>query len=394
MAHAIYSPSKLPRIIACPASAQAVDESVSQSEYASEGEKLHLAVSESLDQGDSQLTRYIREKFKLTDDQADVVDDCLSYAWSLKVTYGAEDAYELIENKVSMVGYAQALKCEELAEVEGTLDYAFIIPSRQTAIIVDWKFGAGVHVSADTPQLKAYALSVLKSPKRLMSFKSIDLVILQPRIDVEPDIRHFTPEALYEWASEILAPALIATRAKHPVYRPSTNTCRWCPIKATCRARRVAAVEIAKQVFTVHGTLPTPDEQEMAQLLDKAASLTAYLDDIKGYAINRIQNGFSFPGYKLVAGRSNRQWKDEDKAKEWLKVIGLKDDDLYTKKFVSPPQAEKKVGKQWKAAEEFINLYEKKGGAPTLVRETDPRDPLKFASAAEKFAEFDKPLID
>jgi hypothetical protein len=72
----------------------------------------------------------------------------------------------------------------------------------------------------------------------------------------------------------------------------------------------------------------------------------------------------------LVEGRSLRRWSDEKLAAHRLLELA-RAEDIYTRKLISPAQAEKLLGKKDKAAiEDFI---EKPRGSPTLARENDPR---------------------
>jgi len=388
--HAQFSPSKLPRIITCPASAFAGGEGdpAASNAYADAGTRLHLITAECLDQQAYQVPYFIRKKYNMDQEDIDVVEDCLNFVFNLKVTYPAEDAYELVETKVSLSEFIEITACDELADVYGTLDYALVVPSKRKLFVVDWKFGQGVKVYANSHQLSAYALATAKSYKGLQRFDEIHKVIFQPKISTDPEVEVDSPASLMKWLRETLAPALLATRAKHPKFNPDVDTCRWCPIKATCAARREKVKEVAADIFAAHGTLPNPNDEEIAKLLDKAPILESYLADIRLHVMHKIGKGHVFPGYKLVPGRSSRNWVDEHAALDWLSMVGLKEDDVYTKKFISPAQAEKKVGKHWKSDPDFLNLIDKKEGKPTLVKNDDPREALTFQSATEIFKEF------
>ena len=76
-------------------------------------------------------------------------------------------------------------------------------------------------------------------------------------------------------------------------------------------------------------------------------------------AHSRAEQGHAIPGYKLIAGRATRFFKDETAAEKRLRALGLKKAQMYTSKFVSPHQAEqalKKIGKELgdKDAEKLI----------------------------------------
>jgi hypothetical protein len=389
--HAQFSPSKLPRIMLCPASGliESPSDPAVSNIYADEGTKLHLVVNECLDSQSYTVPYMVIKKYQLTQPQVEAVEDCLAYSFNIMSMLEDDTAYELIDTKVTMDGFVNNTGCDELSEVSGTLDYAIVSPKTRTLYVIDWKFGAGIEVYADTPQLKAYGLGCLKNPIQAQQFDKVVLAIVQPRIVADDKIKllETTTSDLLQWMKDELVPALSLVKSKHPVYNPVEKACRWCPAKATCAARRDAVKEIAKNVFALHGTLPNPEEDELARLLDKADMLRYYLSDLEEYAYIKIMKGGTFPGYKLVYGRSNREWANEQNAINWMAEIGMKEDQIYTKKMMSPAQAEKAIGRQWRNHPEFLNLITKADGKPTLVKLSDKRDALVFKTPTEVFAD-------
>jgi len=90
---------------------------------------------------------------------------------------------------------------------------------------------------------------------------------------------------------------------------------------------------------------------------------------VEGYVTDKLNNGELFEGFKLVEGRSLRRWASEEQAAQMLEIaLG---DDAYTRKLLSPAQAEKKLGKT--LAKDIQNLIVKPSGKPTLAQENDPR---------------------
>jgi hypothetical protein len=83
-----------------------------------------------------------------------------------------------------------------------------------------------------------------------------------------------------------------------------------------------------------------------------------------------LEKDIKVPGYKLVAKRATRQWTDEDKAASALSQV-LSPEDVYTKKLVTPPQAEKllKKAKQELPAELVVSI----SSGSTLAPDSDPR---------------------
>jgi hypothetical protein len=124
---------------------------------------------------------------------------------------------------------------------------------------------------------------------------------------------------------------------------------------------------------------------EVAALLPKLPLLKSWAADVEEYALNTLAQGGVIPGYKLVEGRSIRQWEpDEALVARCLAEAGLGDDAIYTKKLISPTQAEKVLGRA--KAGEIADLVVKPRGKPTLAPESDPR-PAYGERAADLFEE-------
>lgn len=394
--HAKYSPSKLPRIILCPGSIQETQDypPEEESSYANEGTMLHLATSNHLDNNEFTVLQSSVESFNLDQPQVDAVQECLDYVFNLHQLYEGEEFYTQAETQVSLSPAAEEYHCPELEDVYGTLDYAIVIPSLHTLHIVDWKFGSGIEVFPDSAQLKAYALGKALKMKWMKPEDKVFLTIVQPRLYSGELVKtHETTKAeLLSWLKDELVPALRLINAKHPPLRPSKMACQWCSAKTTCSARRKQNLATALEVFQVHAQLPDPIEEDLLHLLAKAGDLKQFLSDIETWVFRNIQKGRQVEGWKLVQGRSIRKWgKPEKEVKQYVAKFVGDPETLYTKKFVSPAQAEKLVGAKIKKDKEFQDLIVKPEGKPTLVPEADKRPAISYRTAAEIFS--DEPLL-
>jgi len=103
--------------------------------------------------------------------------------------------------------------------------------------------------------------------------------------------------------------------------------------------------------------------------------------------MSQIQHGFTVPGYKLVEGKTNRAWADENKAIEWCAKHSVDPDKMFISKFFSPAQAEKVIGAKLKKDPSFTSLVIKPEGSPTLAKESDKRTALTYRSAEQIFAD-------
>lgn len=250
----------------------------------------------------------------------------------------------------------------------GTSDCIIITPT--DIHIVDYKNGKGVPVSSeDNSQLKLYALGALNMFHQWYpGLNRVVLHIVQPRIDNNSSWET-TPGALYEWGRSVVKPATIAAMHPDAPFTPGEKQCRFCAIKATCRAR-------AKQNLTIPFAgqyAPELTAQEVADAIRVGKDIVEWYNAINDYAQSELLAGKDIPGFKLVAGRATRGWCDQSKAFETLKERGVEDALLYERVPLTAPKLEKSLGKKM-FGEVAADLVEKKPGKPTMVPETDKRD--------------------
>jgi hypothetical protein len=92
-------------------------------------------------------------------------------------------------------------------------------------------------------------------------------------------------------------------------------------------------------------------------------------------------------GWKLVEGRKgNRAWADEGAAEEMLKKsFRLRDDDMYTKKLISPTAAEKLLADTPKRLARAMGLTTRAEGKPSVAPATDKRPAMVITNLADEF---------
>ena len=273
---------------------------------------------------------------------------------------------------------------EYVPEGFGTSDA--IIISDGLIDVIDLKYGSGIPVSAENnPQMRIYALGCYLALSWAYESKTIRMTIFQPRLD-SISTALMTETELLEWAEKELKPkAALAWEGKGE-FHPSESTCKWCKVAATCRANRDYQLELAKMDFR---DPPLLSAEEVAEVLSKLPSLMAWTDRVKAYALDAaVNHGTSFPGFKVVEGRSNRKYSDTEAVAAALRKVGFKVADIYKpRELLGLTAMEKLVGK--KRFGELAGQYIiKPEGAPTLVPETDKRPPINTAAqAAEDFKE-------
>ena len=371
--HSYCSPSQLYRIILCPGSLGEATKAPIQppSQYANEGTRKHGLTFKLLDTGSKAVLageiEEVRQEILACQDYVKDLEKCkrkqIGRWWNEKVV------------DLSPWGFP---------DIWGTSDFGYLWNDGRVDVI-DWKFGSGVTVYAkDNAQLMTYAAGAIGYPddKNL----TIHLHIVQPPVNhFDEYVISFTD--LEKWVFETLEPALITAKEPNPPFKAGEYQCKFCPASMTCKFRYQDAVKKAKEVFGVYKQdLSTVNKTQLANIMEKINDIKSYASQIAIFATNELAAGKDFPGYKLVSGRSNRSWVDEDKTLDWLKGnSSIAEDQLHKKKLVSPAQAEA-LDRHLKKDSTFENLYHKPQGKPQLVTVDDPRKALKPSSvAAEVF---------
>lgn len=245
--------------------------------------------------------------------------------------------------------------------------------------IIDLKYGKGVGVSAEeNPQLMLYGLGALSSYDMLYDIEKVILTIIQPRLD-SISTYETTAAELLEWGEKKVRPAAEET-LKDDAKCVAGEWCRFCKVKAVCRARKDAMTELAKMEFSDPRLL---EDYEIGEVLRLADQLTAWAGDVKDYAQEEAEKGKKWDGWKLVEGRSNRKYSNEAKVAETLKEAGYDEALLYEKKLYGITAMEKIVGKK-PLAELCGSLIIKPPGKPVLVPESDKRPEINSADSAKK----------
>lgn len=369
--HAYLSASASHRWMACPPSARlCAQEDDRTSEYAIQGSCAH------------ELGQFLVEQ-ALGRECRDPTENLTYYNAEMQE---AAEAYR--DFVMEQVNAAKALCREPLVCVEQTLDYSkwvqhgygtgdCVIVADGLLHVIDLKFGVGILVSADhNSQLMCYALGALDTFGCLYDFDRIRLSIFQPRRD-NVDTWETSKAELLRWAEEVLAPVAKLAYKGEGEFKAGDH-CQFCKVKAICRKRAEYAMELAKFDFT---DPPTLDEDEIAGILPRIDTLVSWAEDVKAWALQQALSGVTYPGWKLVEGRSNRKYSDEAAVAAVVTKAGF---DPFEKKLLGITAMTRQLGK--KRFDELLSgLIVKPQGKPVLVPETDKR-PV-FNTAADDFKE-------
>lgn len=367
--HAFLSASSSHRWLVCPPSAMLCAQEADQgSPYARQGSDAH-ALCEHL------LLEALGRPSKDPTDGLEFYDE--------EMRSSAEGYRDFVMEQVEE---ARALCADPLVCVEQRLDYSrwvengfgtgdCVIVGDGILHVIDYKYGVGVLVSATkNTQLMCYALGALDTFGSLYSIDRIKLSIYQPRRD-NVDTYEMTAGTLLEWADQVLAPVAKLAAAGEGSFCAGDH-CVFCKVKATCRARADYSLELAKHEFKKPAML---DDAEIAEILPKIDSLTAWAADVKEHALTQALAGVRYDGYKVVEGRSVRKYSDEAKVAQAVILAGF---DPYEKKLLGVTAMQKQLGK--KQFNEILGgLVYKPQGKPVLVPASDKRP--EFNTAAEDF---------
>lgn len=371
--HAILSPSSANRWLNCTRSARLeLEFADAESAAAAEGTAAHALAEHKLKKA---LKR--RSKRPVSDFDSDEMEEhtdayrdyCIEQLTQERQS--CPDAQIHIETRLDLTGYVPGSF--------GTCDC--LIVSDERLHIIDFKYGQGVVVEAEeNPQMKLYALGALDIYDGLYDFGEVAMTIFQPRRE---NVSTWTePVAdLRLWAEEELKPkARLADEGAGDFC--SGDWCLFCKAAVKCRARAAAKLELAKREFSLP---PLLTDDEIEDILSLLPDLTKWANDIMAYATDAALNhGKQWKSHKVVAGRSNRKYKDEDSVIEAAKAAGYTD--IFKTSLITLTEMERLMGKA-KFQEVLGGLVIKPPGRPTLVPITDKRPAITGNDAKSDFNE-------
>lgn len=272
---------------------------------------------------------------------------------------------------------------------KGTGDVTVYKPAKRHLIIVDLKYGKGVAVSASgNPQERTYALGATQRYHN-RGVDTVECVVVQPRCplpgDNPPGVRREVIDAveLLEFRFELATAAAETMKPDAPL-KPG-DWCKFCPAAAGCPALRERVAAAAEYEFGETPPVGQMTSDEIADVLSEAFIIKDWLKAVEERANQMARDGNPPTGFKLVANRATRRWKDEAATVAFcFNVLDLTDDETYVEpKLRSPAQMEKVLGSKRKS--ELADLIVSKSSGTILVAEEDPRPAVKV-DAEKEFA--------
>ena len=251
-------------------------------------------------------------------------------------------------------------------------------------IVYDFKYGSGIAVDAeDNRQGLYYALGA----SMLGDYDEFEVVIVQPRAmhKLGPVRRWCVSKADLEVFAKQLKLAIYATQqANAPLHCGEWCKKTFCPALIQCPEAKKKMESAALMVFDADveeiGSAPPAIEnllpETIKRILDMTPVIDAYLKAVEAYALDTVNKGGNIPGYKLVARRSNRKWKDESEVKAKFGKTAVR----VVEEVLSPSQLETelKALMTLKEAKKEVESYTFKPDAGNvLVPLSDARDEVK-----------------
>jgi len=356
----IVGGSTAKRVIACPGSVTLVQQMPPKpsSKYADEGTLLHNAIADVLGQGTPPAS-HIGASYQGVTLTEELHAEKLIPA--LRALDEVDPHREMEFQVEAVVGFGDALP-----GVFGSADLIGRIGRR--AIVLDWKFGAGVAVDVEeNAQAMFYAAAAMRTDATRWAFKGVEeveLIIVQPA-HAPHHIKRWvtTPGRILNFERELFVAVKTALLPDAPL--TSGDHCRWCAAKPVCPLL-TGAVGRALQT-----SIKALDADRMAAYVGHADLLETWIADVRALAQTMMEQGVRLPGYKLVPKRGTRKWLNEERALDELAALGFTNEELTETALLSPAKVEKVLKKRKLDLPRDLVVSVSTGN--TIAPESDPR---------------------
>ena len=323
-----------------------------------------------------------QHEFEVDDEMVECVQEYVDYVRSQWKEAGAKPGNSvplIIEQRFSL----EALKTP--FDAGGTADAVIYFPKQKMLQVIDLKTGKGGTVEVtENKQLRTYALGAVMA-NRDLAVDTVKVTIVQtrkPHKDGRIRSEDFHVADLIEWTGELLekmAESKAAVEASQTMpeaawaaaYLTPGNHCAktFCKAQGFCPALSQKVQDEAAVWFDdmnqprLANSPDTLSPEGIAQALDMADMVDGWINAVRAFAHTQAEGGVEIPNYVLVDKIGRRRWRDETAALAKLQAAGV---EPYTKKIVSPAQAEKALGTKRKG--EIADLVETPATGTNLVR--------------------------
>jgi hypothetical protein len=409
-AHATWSASATLRNVTCPgALAFTALFPNKPSVHAAKGTAAHELGERCLKDSRKSPFDFLGQEIK-ADDLTFEVDEEMANAVSTYVEFVRAEAERMEASHSWLEQFFSLESLNPPFDAGGTCDVV-LLSERQKAIhVIDYKNGTHGVEARGNPQVRTYALGALIAVNK-PGITHVTSTIVQPRAwHAAGAIRSETIHVvdLMDWGGELLncmakakeahdafnalpgdRPAFEAWAAKYLV----PGACDFCPALGDCPSARGAAMKVAPEEIAAFiekpglpapaaPTLPMPTTpDDLGRVLDGLELLEDWIKAVRHHAHTLAEAGIHIPGWELVEKIGLRKWLDEEQAAQGLRDLDVPEEKIWTRKIVSPAQADKLLGKN---KEKIASLYHKPVTGLNLVQEKKTsRQPVDVAGFVE-----------
>ena len=394
--HAILSPSGAGKWMECSASAYAeIGAEDESSVYAEEGTAAHLLHSCCIEKEQDAIV-YLGNKIVINKGEAvwtnyqDPKDTRRYFVVDDEMAAQVQKSLDRVREYVGPGGVIfgeQRLSISHLTGEEdafGTADVVII--NTDELQVHDLKYGRGVVVDAEmNKQLLIYALAAYDVYQYYDDFKTVRIVIHQPRLNHHPEFV-LTVEELVAFGELVKVKAALALDIYMSVVEPGYSAgmhCHdyYCKARVGCEALKKLSLEIAAEAeLAVQIGI---SNEELGALATQIPIAEKYFKEVYAKVNSEVLNGRAVPGFKLVMGKlGDREWTDEKDVVKELTTLGLTQDKIWTKKIISPTKAGGlKLGKA--VDERLAALTKRAPGKPAVAPESDKRPAIELTPESD-----------
>ena len=277
----------------------------------------------------------------------------------------------IVEERVSIDDY--------IPGTFGTCDLGIL--SKGKLYVIDAKFGFKEVSPFMNKQLSIYALGLLSKYGEEYGIQKVTLGIYQPRIQRCIQTYQTTTKRVVKWGNEVLrvvGKEILEGKGKFKI----GDYCSYCPSLCRCKKHFQEYVNMENLVEKEPNKLT---DEELVQVLEQADSVISFIESVKEYALSQMMEGKEIPNFKIVEGRSNYKFTDEEQVVSECVKAGY--NDIYKKSLISVAEMKKLMGK-----DDFNkilgSLVTRPTGKATLAKITDKRPAMDLSTAQEEFKEY------
>jgi hypothetical protein len=245
--------------------------------------------------------------------------------------------------------------------------------------VIDLKYGKGIKVSAEkNTQLMLYGSGALREFELMYDIHTLNLIIVQPRLD-NISTWPISTQELIKWGESVAKPAAEKAYLGKGIQQAGEH-CKWCKVKAMCATLAAKNVAMAKHEFSDPHLLT---KEQILQVYKQTPMLVDWANSVGEYILSEALKGTQWDGYKVVEGKSQRKWLDKEKVKDALS-LNYKEEDYIISELAGIPAIETLIGKK-DFKKTLGDLIVIPPGKPTLAPLSDKRPALGAEQAKEDF---------